>query len=99
MRKPKNYGEQQFKNLRRREHEPPQERPPKPAVFDHLQLQPTVAGPLDATMLLFELAATRCRTPAPAVFNIDGRSETAECVFLGGFLLASSEELPEDGRS
>lgn len=55
MRKPKNYGELQFKSLRRREHEPPRERPPKPAVFDHLQLQPTVTGPLDATRAVFEL--------------------------------------------
>jgi hypothetical protein len=55
MRKPKNYGEMQYRNLKRRENEPPQERPPKPAVFDQLQLQPTVTGPLDATLAMMEL--------------------------------------------
>lgn len=54
-RKGKNYGQEQFRNLKRRENEPPQERPPKPAVFDHLQLQPTVTGPLDATRAMAEL--------------------------------------------
>ena len=55
MRKPKNYGLEQFRNLKRREGQVPQERPPKPVVFDHLQLQPTVTGPLDASRAIKEL--------------------------------------------
>ena len=56
MRAPKNYGELQYQNLKRRENEPPQARPPRPAVFDQLQAQPTVRGPLDARLAMQELS-------------------------------------------
>ncbi len=56
LRAPKNYGEIQYKNIKRRENQPPQERPPRPAVFDQLQAQPTVRGPLDARRAMQELS-------------------------------------------
>ena len=55
MRAPKNYGEIQYQNLKRRENEPPQERPPRPAVFDQLQAQPNLRS-LDARRALEELS-------------------------------------------
>jgi len=56
LNQPPNYGEKLFQSFEKRKLEkdlPP--RPPKPRVLDHLQLQPTVTGPLDATRALLEL--------------------------------------------
>jgi len=56
LNQPPNYGEKLYQSFEKRKLEkdlPP--RPPKPRVLDHLQLQPTVTGPLDATRAILEL--------------------------------------------
>ena len=52
---PPNYGEKLYQSLEKRKNEPPLERPPKPRVLDHLILQPTVRGSLDASRAIIEL--------------------------------------------
>jgi hypothetical protein len=56
LKQPPNYGEKLYVSLEKRKNDPPQERPPKPRVLDHMQLQPTVTGPLDASRAVLELS-------------------------------------------
>ena len=55
LKQPPNYGERLFQRFEKQKHELPQERPPKPRVLDHMQLQPTVTGPLDGSRAIQEL--------------------------------------------
>ena len=52
-----NYGEKLYQSFKKRDAEPQfDKRPPKPRVFDHLQLQPVVSGTLDGTRAIQELS-------------------------------------------
>lgn len=53
---PPNYGEMQYHRFEMlNKAPPPDEKPPKPKVLKHLQLQPTITGPMDASLAVKEL--------------------------------------------